>query len=104
MPPDTSRPCAGMRPGLCAMAFSATLDECGAIRPAATRARVTVSGRGVVTRLGREPSMAAAMQGCPETQLNVRFCDGLLPKLGSNHLSLHPLPCWSIPVGVYLYE
>ena len=81
------------------MAFSATLDECGAIRPAATRTRVA----GVRPRCGdpvkAKSSMPAAMQGCREAQLSVCFCDGLLPKLGSNRSHFT-----RSPIGVYLYK
>ena len=82
------------------MAFSATLDECGAIRPAATRTRVA----GIRPRCG-DPGKAgieharrdAGLSG--NIKLSVSFCDGLVPKLGSNHSHFT-----RSPAGVYLYE
>ena len=82
------------------MVFSATLDECGAIRPAATRTRVA----GIRPRCG-DPGKAGIEHarrdaGLPgNIKLSVSFCDGLVPKLGSNHSHFI-----RSPAGVYLYE
>ena len=80
------------------MAFSATLDECGAIRPAATRTRVA----GVRPRYG-DPVKAGIEHARRDAGLSGKhierpFLRRFTAEARVQPLSLHPLPCWSILV------